>query len=156
MSGSVMRVMQVSAWRRELASLTHKRRPTGRRTEGPPAYISRDEAVAWFLALNFCVGFTPMSSFSLDPLVFWTQSFWLSPSLSHFLRDSTRCGPPIQAELKDWGQEYTLMSVQGLSQLSITTLLHAYAGICHPHSHNLGVTITEPPFPVNSLKSVRL
>lgn len=50
---------------------------------------------------ELCVGFAPMAPFNLDPLVFWTQSFWLSPSLSHFLRDATRRGPPIQAEPKE-------------------------------------------------------
>lgn len=153
-----MRVMQVSAWRRELASVAcmhkHKSRPKAEGPKGPlPTYPRRGCCLVPDPEL--CVGFAPVASFSLNPLVFWTQSFWLSPSLSHFLRDATRCDSPIQAEPKEWGQEDALVSVQGLSQLNITTLLHTYAGMCHPHSHNLGVTITEPPFPVNSLKSVR-
>lgn len=65
-----MRVMQVSAWRRELASVAcmhkHKSRPKAEGPKGPlPTYPRRGCCLVPDPEL--CVGFAPVASFSLNP-----------------------------------------------------------------------------------------
>lgn len=81
-----MRVMQVSAWRRELASVAcmhkHKSRPKAEGPKGPlPTYPRRGCCLVPDPEL--CVGFAPVASFSLNPPglldpEFLAQSFLVS------------------------------------------------------------------------------